>query len=123
MLKFIKSTSKISVLIIFLLILSNLYFVAMYLRIKPLYNWHHLRYHELKKLVEYREKYPKGTSISTVVENEKDYRKDHTWCEGDLNKLCVEPKISDWDYVHYCGFTFYFENNSLDVIQTNSPCH
>ncbi len=74
-------------------------------------------------LFEYRKKYPKGTLMSEVTENEDDYQKDHAWCEKDASKVCVEPKISDWDYSHYCGFTFHFEKNKLTDIKSNSPCH
>jgi hypothetical protein len=95
----------------------------MYTKYESLYNWHHLKYHELKKLISYRETYPKGTLMSAVIAQEVDYQKDHAWCEQDQNKLCVEPKLSDWQYTHYCGFTFNFKSHRLVEIHSNSPCH
>lgn len=66
---------------------------------------------------------PLGTSKDWIIKNEPDYESGHAWCRDDPDKLCVEPKISDWDYAQYCGFTFYFVNGELHLIQSNSPCH
>jgi hypothetical protein len=95
----------------------------MHLKFKRLYNWHHANYHILGKLIFYREEYPAGTLKSDVIKKEKDYQEDHPWCANAPDILCVEPVISDWQYPHYCGFTFYFKNNKLVKIISNSPCH
>lgn len=95
----------------------------MYIKYEPLYKWHHIRYHELRKLFEYIEKYPRGTLIGEVIQHEQDLKSDHVWCKEYPNKLCVEPKISEWDYEHYCGFIFRFVEGRLVAIQSAAPCH
>lgn len=114
---------KVSLLIIALLMCSNGYFFFNQIKYESLYKWHHLKYHEFRMLFEYTQKYPRGTSIKHVIKTEENYQKNHAWCENDAKKLCVEPKMSDWDYSHYCGYTFTFENNKLIDIVRNSPCH
>jgi len=114
---------KISLIIISALLFSNLFFIASYLKVDRLYEWHYLRYHELQNLISYKEKYPIGTLKSKIIRTEPNYIRDHAWCINDPNRLCVEPKIGNWEYEHYCGFTFYFKSDKLIEIKSNSPCH
>lgn len=114
---------KVYFAVIGLLVCSNLYFLAAHWKYKSLYQWHHIRYHELRKLVEYRDKYSIGSSKKIIIKQEKDYKEGHSWCRGDVNKLCVEPHLSDWKTTHYCGFTFHFKREKLAKIESNSPCH
>ncbi len=116
-------TNKITWAVIVLLLISNVYFALKQLKYESLYDWHHLKYHELRKLLAYKEKYPTGTLMKDVIAKEPDYQKDHPWCQNKPETLCVEPKLSDWQYTHYCGFTFTFKREKLVSIISNSPCH
>lgn len=116
-----KNTVKWAVIV--LLIISNIVFALKHLKYESLYQWHHLKYHELKSLITYRDKYPNGTLMAAFIAQEKDYQKEHIWCQNNPNALCVEPTLSDWQYSHYCGFTFTFEDEKLVSINSNSPCH